>query len=176
MVKTLREIRKAFEEEDDVTLRRMAVDYAHRAAIEHDRALAQEAVISYALSKLLTKTHIVQSPFWPRYRHAILSAIKDAEMGRESDILDRIERTIWRIDENDGHYVKNVVEKARAKMASIAYSTGISLKLAAALFNADIHDLSDYVGKLKIHDEFRSKIGIRERVDALRRLLHEDRS
>jgi len=151
VVGTLEDIRKAFEQSDDVMLRRLAVDFAKRAAIEHNRGLAQAAVISYALSKLLTKSHIVQSPLWPRYRHAIISAIKDAELGRETDVLNRIERTIWRIDESDGHF-------------------------AGKLFEADIHDLSDYVGKMRVHDEIPTKIGIHERVEALRRLVHEDRS
>ena len=175
MVRTLEDIRKAFEQSDDVMLRRLAIDFAKRAAIEHNKGLAQAAVISYALSKLLTKSHIVQSPLWPRYRHAIISAIKDAELGRESDVLERIERTVWRIDESDGHFVKNLIEKARAKMAAEAYATGISLRLAGRLFEADLHDLSDYVGKMRVHDEVPTRIGIRERVEALRRLVHENR-
>jgi len=176
VVGTLDDIRKAFEQSDDVMLRQIALDFAHRAAIEHNRGLAQASVIAYALSKLLTKSHIVESPFWPRYRNAILSAIKDAEMGRETDVLSRIERTIWKIDESDGHFIKNVIEKARAKMAAEAYSTGISLRLAGNLFGADIHDLSDYVGKMRVHDEVLPKIGIKERVEALRRLIDESRT
>jgi hypothetical protein len=166
----------AFEQNDGNGLRKLALDLARRAAVDHDKTLARYAVVSYALSKLLTKSHIQESPNWPRYRHAIISALKDVEHGRETKVLERIERTIWRIDESDGHFIKNVIEKARSKMAAEAYATGISLFLAARLFDADIQDLSDYVGKMKIHDEILPRIGIKERVEAFRRLLNENRA
>ena len=168
----IREIRKAFEANDDTFLRNLATEMARRAAIEQDRRMAQMAVIAYALSKILTKPHFLRSHNWPRYRHAIISALRDAEEGRENNVLERVERTIRRIDSEDGHFVKNVMDKARSKMAAIAYSVGVSAHVAAHLFDADIHDVFDYVGKMKVHDEHVPKIGIKERIDALRRLMN----
>ncbi len=172
----IREIRKAFEANDDTFLRNLATETARRAAVEQDRRLAQMSVIAYSLSKLLTKPHFLRSPNWPRYRNAILSALRDAEQGREKNVLERVERTIRRIDAEDGHFVKSIVDKARSKMAAIAYSVGISTHVAAHLFDADIHDLLDYVGKMKVHDEHIPKIGIKERIEALRRLIHANNS
>lgn len=167
----IREIRKAFEAEDDAFLRNLATELARKAAVNQDKMEAQLAVIAYSLSKILTKPHFQRSQNWPRYRHAIISALRDAEEGRESNVIERVERTIRRIDAEDGHFVKNIVDKAKSKMAAIAYSVGISTTLAARLFDADMHDLFDYVGKMKIHDEGPIKIGIRERINALRRLV-----
>ena len=168
----IREIRKAFEAEDDMFLRNLAVELARRAAVEEDKRSAQLSVIAYALSKILTKHHFIHSPNWPRYRHAIISALRDAENGRESNVIERVERTIRRIDEEDGHFVKNMVDKARSKMAATAYAVGISASVAAHLFGADMHDLFDYVGKMKVHDEHVPRIGIHERIEALRRLMN----
>lgn len=170
----IREIRKAFEAEDHAFLRNLAVELAKRAAVEQDLTSAQLSVIAYSLSKILTKPHFQRSPNWKKYRQAILSALVDAERGMEKNVIERVEETIRRIDAEDGHFVKNIVDKARSKMAAIAYSVGISASLAAGLFGSDIHDLLDYVGKMKIHDEDPVKVGIRERVNALRRLLDAD--
>ncbi len=175
-VTVIREIRKAFEAGDHEFLRKIALDLARRAAVEQSRGDADLAVIAYALSKILSKVHFAHSENWPRYRHAIISALRDAENGREHNVIARVERTIRKIDAEDGHFVKNVVDKARAKMAATAYSVGISASLAASLFNADLHDLLDYVGKLKVHDEHVPRIGIRERVEALRRLQDANRA
>ncbi|MDN5367081.1 MAG: hypothetical protein PWQ11_492 [Candidatus Diapherotrites archaeon] len=168
----IREIRKAFEEEDDEFLRNLAVEMAKNAAVDQDKQKARLAVIAYALSKILAKPHFKQSPNWPRYRNAIISALRDAEMGRETNVIERVERTIRRIDEEDGHFVKNIMDKARSKMAAIAYSVGISTSIAAHLFDADKNDLLDYIGKMKVHDEHIPRIGIKERIEALRRMQH----
>jgi hypothetical protein len=164
-------IRNAFEAGDDVYLRRIALQLAREAAVEQSSWKAKLAVIAYALSKLLTKAHFINSPNWPRYRNIILSALRDVEKGRESEPIERVERIIRKIDADDGHFIRNIIDKARSKMAAEAYTTGISLSLAATLFDADIADLADYVGKTKVHDEHEPKIGIKDRVEALRRLL-----
>lgn len=166
----VRDVRIAFEQKDERYLRELAGKIAARAAAEHDEDLARLAVIAYALSKLLGKAHFVQSPNWPRYRHAILSALRDAERGYERHIIQRVEQTIRRIDQQDGHFVKNIVDKARAKMAAVAYSTGVSPGIAAKLFGADLADLLSYIGNMKVHEEHETHIGILERVEALRRL------
>ena len=167
----VREIRKAFEALDAMELRRLGNALAERAAIEHDTYLAKLSVIAYALSKIVSKPHFLSSPRWPEYRREILALLNMADKGVKG-FLKRLEEAIWAIDERDGMFVRNIVEKARIKMAARAYGLGISLSTAAELFDADKTELSSYVGQTKIHDEFPAKIGIRERLDALRRLMH----
>jgi len=165
------EIRKAFEVEDFTYLRNIAAELAKRAAVDQDRMCAQLSVIAYSLSKILTKPHFQKSTNWKMYKMAILSALIDAENGAKKNVVERVEQTIRKIDAEDGHFVKNIVDKARSKMSAIAYSVGVSTSLAAELFGADMHDLFDYVGKMKVHDEGRTKIGIKERISVLRRLV-----
>jgi len=166
------EIRKAFEVEDHSALRSIAVELAKKAAVEQDKASAQLSVIAYSLSKMLTKTHFRRSPHWKEYKAAIVSMLLDAEKGKDGNLIERVEQIIRKIDAEDGHFVKNVVDKARSKMAAIAYSVGISVSLAAKLFGSDMHDLYDYLGKMRVHDEEQTRTGIKERVSALRRLLN----
>lgn len=165
------EIRKSFESGDPHALRRLATELARRAAVDQDEQCAQLSVIAYSLSKILTKNHFQRSRNWKKYREIIISALRDAERGAKGNVIKYVENTIRRIDAEDGHFVKNIVDKARSKMAAVAHAVGISRPLAAELFDSDIHDLFDYVGKMRIHDEDVVKTGIRERVNALRRLV-----
>ncbi len=141
--------------------------------MEGDRRKAQMAVVAYALSKLLSKPHFQQSPRWGRYRKTILTLLRRAERTENPQVIKEIEEAIRDVDEADGIFVKNIVEKARAKMAMRAYSLGISISLAADLFGTTKEEVYSYVGQTKIHDEDTPRIGIKERLDALRRVLRE---
>ena len=158
-------IEKLLKDEDSRGLRSLAKEYIYRAVEDNDKELATKAVIAYALSKLLTKLHVVRSPKWKEYKSVILKAIE------EGSSPDRIAGIISDVDEDLGNYVHSILDKARVKMASDAYAAGLSLRSAADLTGANINELYDYVGKTTIHDEEESKISMSQRVGALRRLL-----
>ncbi len=168
----LDDIRRAFEDGDALWLRKIGNKLAEEAALEQDRRKAQLSVIAYALSKILSKPHFFRSPRWQLYRRRVLTLLKSAASRGDIHILEKVERAIAELDEQDGLFVKNIIEKARAKMAVRAYALGISLSLAAELFGTTKEELATYIGQTKIHDEYIPKIGIKERLEALRRMLH----
>ena len=158
-------IGKLLREGNARALRELSKELIYKAVETYDKELASKAVIAYALSKLLSKVHIVNSPQWEKYRSLILDAI---ERGAGAD---RIVGIIASVDDEMGNYVHSIVDKAKVKMASHAYAAGLSLRAAAELTGADINELIDYVGKTTIHDEEDVTISMRDRVNALRRLL-----
>ena len=161
----MKRLEKALRDEDSRALRSIAKELIYRAVETYDKSLANEAVIAYALSKILSKIHIVRSPSWKEYKAVLLDAI-------EKDLPpERIEGIISSLDEDLGNFVHSILEKARVKMASDAYAAGLSLQASAELTGADLAELVDYVGKTTIHDEDTPTIGIKERVEALRRLM-----
>jgi len=169
----LDDIRRAFEDGDALWLRKIGNRLAEEAAIEHDKKKAQLSVISYALSKILSKPHFSQSHRWNEYRKKIIELLKEAAATEDVSVIDKIERAIEEIDRQDGIFIKNVTEKARAKMALRAYGMGISLSLAAQLFGTTKEEVASYAGQTKVHDEYLPKIGIKERLDALKGMINE---
>lgn len=168
----LSDIRRAFEEGDALWLRRIGNKLAEQAALEQDVRKAQLSVIAYALSKILSKPHFFQSPRWHVYKRRISALLRSAAEKGDEHMLEHIEQVIAELDRQDGIFVKNIIEKARAKMAMRAYALGISLSLATELFGTTKEELASYIGQTKIHDEYIPRIGIKERLDALRRVLH----
>ena len=161
----MKRIEVALRKEDARALREIAKEYIYRAAETYDRHLASLAVISYALSKLVSKLHIVKSPDWPKYKALLVDAL-EKEYPPE-----RIAGIIASLDEDLGNYVHSLIDKARVKMASDLYAAGLSLRAASDLTGAPLNELIDYVGKTTIHDEEDYSISMKDRVDALRRLL-----
>ncbi len=154
----------ALKKEDPRMLREIAKELIIEAAEEYNREKASEAVISYALSKILSKVHIVNDRRWHEYKRALIDAI-------ERDYSpEKITAIISSLDEEMGNFVRSTLDKARLKMAAEAYGMGLSLRASANLTGADIHDLADYIGETKIHDEEEYSIDIRKRVEGLKRL------
>jgi len=155
----------ALKREDSRRLREEAIELIYRAVEEDDREKAQQAVVAYALSKLVSKHHIVGSPQWPSYKKLLLQAVE------EGLPPERIAGIIANIDEELGNFVYSLLDKARLKMAAYAYAAGLSIRRAVELTGADFNELVDYIGKTTIHDEEEYKISLTDRVNGLRRLL-----
>ncbi len=158
-------IRRALRKNDAKRLRELSKELIYRAVEEYDKHLAELAIVAYTLSKLLSKTHIVSDPRWKQYKKVLLDAV-EKEYPPE-----KIVGILSRIDEEMGNFVRSTIEKARVKLASDAYATGMSVRAASELTGADPSDVADYIGKTKIHDEEEITISLKDRVGALRRLL-----
>lgn len=155
----------ALKKEDSRRLREEAIELIYRAVEEDNKEKAQQAVVAYALSKLVSKSHIVRSPEWTKYKKLLIEAV---EKGFPPE---RVAGIISNIDEEMGNFVYSLLDKARLKMAAYAYAAGLSIRRAVELTGADLNELVDYIGKTTIHDEEDYKITLTDRVNGLRRLL-----
>ncbi len=85
--------------------------------------------------------------------------------------LQKAVEDISKIDSEMSNYAIAVFDKAKTKLASTAYSFGLSLEQAAALTGAGRKELLNYIGATRMHDEAGVSLGISERLKKLKEVL-----
>lgn len=177
IVRRVDEIKRAFGQNNSMQLRIYGNDAIREAAIENDKLLAELSMIAYCLHKLLSKEHIASNPKWLSIKKTILDSLEDSIQSLKKQNsksffseIQAIIRSISSIDSELGHFVQGLYEKARVKHAAEAYSFGMSLSQAADLTGADKKDVLGYVGYTTTHDESMSTMGIRERLEILKKM------
>ncbi len=174
----LSEMLRLFEEKRVFDLRGIGSRLIREAALGNDYAKAELGVIAYALHKIETKPHFINSPKWVKVKQIIetnfniaKSAVDKGDEKLFMDSLKMIIKNIVNIDNELGNYAQNVYEKAKVKQASLAYSYGLSLAQAAALTGADQKELQSYIGFTTMHDEEPESKNIVQRVNELKEIL-----
>ncbi len=176
----LRRLEDAFARQDAFALRELGNRAIEEAALANNRLLAEVALIAYCLHKLCSKQHIVRHGKWASVRKAIEGnlgrAVAALEKGNKAGFEKKLRGVIGSIqlvDRQLGNYVQGLYEKAKVKYASNAYALGLGLGQSAALTGADKKDLLRYIGVTKLHDREAVTLGIRERLERLRKRLGE---
>lgn len=160
MRKYLDELLKLIETENISGLRSLSNKALEEALITENKELINLSLLSYALSKILTKVHFKEH--WPIIKEQLISALKQEKP--YSSVLGNLLDEISLFDKEFGNYAIDIVEKARLKQASRAYALGMSIGRAAEITECDPQELQDYVGKTKIHERpFSQTRNIRER-------------
>ncbi len=145
----------ALKRKDALALRRVSADALSEAAIEGHRELILLALVDYALSKILSKTHY--SNLSGDFFTTVEQHFRDARAGEKDDTimhLEQIEDMVIKLDKEKGNYEANLIEKAKIKKASKLYEQGFSLRRASEMTGADPVEVLSYIGTSKIH-EFR---------------------
>ena len=178
LAKRVEEISKEFARKNEVKLRMIANRTLSQAVLSNDMILAEIALIAYCLHKLSVKEHVVKNPKWKIARQQILSNLSSAVYAVKGEDLRpfvrQLDFTVTRIEAIDtrlGHFAVNLFERARVKLASDAYSLGLSLSRSAELTGCDKRKLQEYIGITKMHDEEGETFGIGERLDSLETAL-----
>ncbi len=143
----------AVEKKDALELRKVSADALNEASIEGQSELILIALIDYALSKLLSKIHYqdIDGEFYSK----ITANFLKAKIGPKEEMLghlEEIEDLVIRLDEKEGRYADNVMDKARIKKAANLYEKGLSLRRASELTGADSAQVLEYIGGSKIHE------------------------
>ncbi len=171
-------IKNAFQNLDTIKLREIANQAMEEAVLRNDKLLASVAIFSYSLSKILTKVHFRKREDWGKFKKVMsreLSMLVGLTKTRK-DIYRIIEnkliKLVEEIDKEAGNYTRNLVYKARVKMASTAYALGVSIGTAVELTGADKFELLRYIGVTKIHDRpYTRTMSALERYKIARRVL-----
>lgn len=178
LIGQLVELRQSFKKEKQFKLKELSAELIKQAALTNDYFKALMSLIAYSLYKLSSKTHVRKNPKWKLARTEILSHL-DAAIGllekhdfrnAEEELRDAVEH-ISKADSEISNYAKGIFEKSKTKMASSAYSFGLSLGQAAWLTGADKKDLMNYIGVTKMHEEAGISLGISERLKNLKGAL-----
>jgi hypothetical protein len=172
------EVLRLFEAKKVFDLRGISSRLIREAALSNDYAKAELGVIAYALHKIETKQHFVNSPQWGRLKQTVkedltnaAAAIKQNNTKSFLESLKKVIQHITKIDLELGNYAMSVYEKAKVKQASSAYSYGLSIAQAAELTGADKKELQSYIGATTMHDEEPEIKNISIRVKELKGIL-----
>jgi hypothetical protein len=172
----LKQLKEAFEKRDVSALKDLSNKCIENAALTEDEGMVNLSLISYALSKLLSKPHFLQDPGWRKFESDISkdleSLLRNGKKPRPSKVLRDVIDDISGMDASLGYYVRDVVEKARIKQASRIYAMGLSLSKAAELTKADKFMVYEYIGETKVHEgAFVSTKSILDRYKYARKVL-----
>jgi hypothetical protein len=85
--------------------------------------------------------------------------------------IQKVQKNIQNTDRTLGHFIHNLVDNARTKLASSAYAYGMSLSQATNLLSAQKENVMEMVGTTKISDEDKKIKSIKERVNYLQTAL-----
>ncbi|MDD5163315.1 MAG: hypothetical protein PHD95_03860 [Candidatus ainarchaeum sp.] len=173
--KNLEKLERAFEKPDIFELKWLSNSIIREAGFENNKAAAKIAIIAYCLYKLLTKEHIIKNRNWKNVKKSISKNIDSAlRAARQKDYLElekKLDLALKGVDEIDkdlGFFLTSLFDKAKIKLASTAYVTGLSLGQAAELTGADKKQLLQYLGNTTINEEKIPKIGIAERIEKIK--------
>lgn len=178
----LSEVRNAFSGNDVFKLRELSNKAVRNASLENDKFMAEIAILSYALHKLSSKEHITKSSQWENIKKNILHAMdktislmasKNLEEFKQS--LKEVVQSVSTADTHLGYFSQTLYSKARIKVASTAYSLGLSLSQAVDLTDAEKSKLLHYIGGTKISDEEVVHLGIAERIKKLKKALSDEK-
>ncbi len=178
----LNEVLVLFREKRSLELRGLSNRLIREASAENDYAKAELGVIAYALHKIESKSHFVNSPIWGKIKASVFRNIESsifASKQKNTDLLlSYLKKIIISIEEADsslGNYASSIYDKAKVKQASLAYSYGLSISQAASLVGADKKELQNYIGFTTMHDEEMESKGMVKRVSELRELIENSK-
>ncbi len=171
-------IRSAYKKRDARKLKKVYHQCLNELVIEFDYHIFRLALISYMLTKLVTKPRYWRSESIRRYLSRIDSAFNQVIRGgirhdyqKISKGLDRILELVNSLDAEDQRYVNSLVEGGKVKIAATLYAKGLSLSRVADLTRVDKHKILSYVGKTTMADKVESGITMQMRLNKLRRML-----
>lgn len=171
-------VARAFCDKNFIVLRSLSNELVRDAALDNDFSSAKLAVIAYALHKFSVKDHVRTNPKWNSISQKIcgvfdqaINSVKKSDFDAFEQQMDEIISVIVETDAALGNYAMSLLDKARIKQASLAYSYGLSLGKACELTGAQKRDVLSYIGVTKTHDEDLPLKGIKSRVSALKKFL-----
>lgn len=160
LVFDVEEVLKLFRDKRVFELRGLANRLIKEASLETNYGKAELGVIGYALHKIETKSHFVESPKWSQVKLLIIKnlesaifAVKNNNQTLFAESLKKVVQSIVNIDSELGNYAMGIYDKAKVKQASLAYSYGLSVAQSADLTGADKKELQSYIGFTTMHDE-----------------------
>jgi len=167
-------IRKGIADGDARGLKEVTSMCTSQLAVEEQPVYFTLALLSYVLAKLIQK---------PRYRIPRLFAGVTQKVAKAEDFvrknmqadaqqaLDAALNDIALIEKRDPHFVFNIVEKGRTKIAALLYAQGLSLARSVSLTGAQKQEVLDYSGKTMMADRFGKAVPVSERLKYARKIL-----
>ncbi len=154
------------------SLRKLHKKILRDASLSTSHKLFELAVLSYALSKIVSKTRFQRRALSKQMKEienalARLSRIRDDRAWKKE--VEKIKDLIVGLDEQDKRYLLGLLEKGAVKVASTLHAQGFSLGQAAKLTGTTKQELLAYVGKTTMFERIKPEIDVIKRYFAFKR-------
>ncbi len=169
----------AFKKRNQRRLRKLNDRVLYETALECSKVNFQLAILSYVLSKVVSKPRFLAEEFEPilkEIEHALEKLLRRMKRGDEKEILaifSEIERSVGKLDRKDPRFLVGLVTKGKLKMGAIFYAEGMSLGVASEMTGIDKQELLDYAGQTAMFDRLNEEKTIKERMKMARQLISE---
>jgi hypothetical protein len=171
-------ISSALSDADVRAMRKINDRCIEETAIRFQQPTYQYALISYVLSKILTKPRYTKEPEGRAKIMQIASLLRTCEeQAKQADYRaliatqGKVLLTIEKMDEADRRFVKGILQKGKLKIASTLYAQGISLGNAAEMTGTDKRELLLYAGQTMMFDRVKETKTITQRMRDLREIF-----
>ncbi len=154
---------KKIEKDDTHALADISNHTIHNASIFQDKESVTIAVIIYALSKLGDRLKKIRPKLIPLLKKA-LQDLRKSNFKKYDLTIERIVKTISRIDKKMNLYIQHIINRAEIKKGSKIYDHGISLGQTADILGLSQWELMNYIGKTKLSDRFDEQVTVMERI------------
>lgn len=164
----------AFEKLNQKKLRKINDDLLKEAVVSFTKTLYQLAVISYVLSKIISKPRFLKKENEKKIQEIENALNELAKAQNEEDAATKsnaVLEAIKTLEKEDARFLVDLVSKGKLKVAATAYAQGVSLGTASEMTGMDKQEIMDYAGKTMMFDRVKDEKTIEERLTYARKLL-----
>ncbi len=142
----------------------------HNASIFQDEFSTSMAIIIYALSKIASKTEIVDQDISNELKKSYMSLKENDDQKFEKNIQ-KLYKLIETQDSKLKYYFKHVLDQAKVKKGTKIHDHGISTTQVAAILGRSKWEIMNYVGKTDIPDSYSPTNNVKSRIEYTRSLF-----
>lgn len=152
-------------------MRSLNDDILNEAIVEFTPEMYKMAILSYVLSKILSKPRFIQEAYSKFFSRISEALEKGVETRNFSAALSETERIVEQMDHKDKRFVRGLMDKGRVKMAAVLYAKGMSLGMASQLTGVDKQELLSYAGQTMMFDRVKEEMRLSERLKRVEGLI-----
>jgi hypothetical protein len=159
----LYEMQKAYKKGKFKDLKNLTEEITNELIQEFSQEGAELAILSYLLSKILTKRR-----FEEEHEDIVLDKLNAiCKAGKDQDLAKSIRElndVVLEMESQDKRYVIDILTKARIKIASKLYAKGVSLGVVSRSFGIPQQEIMSYSGKTMMFDRLKEEIDVKKRL------------
>ncbi len=173
----IKEIISAFGRRDPKRLRRLQDLVLEDASIINSKKLFHLAIMTYVLSKVLSKPRFAQ----PVYRERMLgiasylgeldSILKTSTEEQFDKKAQDFSILIGKLESDDPRFVISLIAKGKLKVAATLYAQGISLGVASEITGVEKQEVLSYAGHTMMFDRLKEEKKVGDRLRSLKNFV-----
>ncbi len=166
----------AFSKKNQRKLRKLNDAILKESVMNFTIPLYELAVLSYVLSKIVSKPRYISKENEPRMDEItrnLQDIVKNIDLPEKKILIKfkKIDETIFSMEKRDARFLRDLTSKGRLKAAATLYAQGLSLGTASEMTGMNKQDILDYAGRTLMFDRIKEEKTIHERMKLARTLI-----